>query len=1163
MASEVTFPGQTGNANSDNVEVKTGGADSSSNTQPGATPGSSVLTPSSATTDPIIARSNLYNPLHNYRSWNYVFTIAAVEPASLKDSSYQDSALKYVILKSSGKGSTTISNSVNTPDTPADPNVNDLITQFNRESPGRFDLFIDNVTIDSMITASEEASMSLPTKLSFDVIEPYSMGGFLEALAVASRAVGQLSYAAAPFVLKMEFFGYSDKSTGPDDKPVLIPETTRYYPFLFTKVEVEASDRGTLYKCVGCPTNEKGFGESNNVKSDIKMKGTTVGEVLRGMIQSINDAVVDEAKKNKGANTTNYDTYEIYFAPEDTGQKIITNGPNRTPEDTSIPNAKINDELRGNPNYSFPDPGSPAPGTSGYQGQPSTGDSTPTAKYDPNAGAINFASGSQIHEIISAVIRDSKFTKDLLAVELPKVKADTSGNGQVTYFMVRLETDFLDKNFDPQTMAKNMNYRYVVQPYKMHYTRIPGEQLGVANWEGVQKQIKRTYDYLYTGKNKDVINFNLKFNHLYFQAIPPATGNKSNNETTKTAGSPDTPQVTAPVGDPKSVADKEGKPTAPIKSASASSATTPQGGTGQPGQSTPYHAIAQSMHEAVLKSVDLNICDLEIYGDPYYLVTGGIGNQTHQSKDKGITSNGELPLYSGECYVNVNFKTPIDIDPLAKGGLMRFEANLLPFSGIYRVNTVNSTLSQGVFKQKLKLVRMPGQLTEAKKVNTDGGFTSTPLPGQQQVKDVAPAGVQTAGTRPNDFSLTGLLARGLPSPGLPGVLSNFTGAAGGALGGLSIGSVTGALNAVAGAGGTVQNIVGQVKTIAPQFGSQIGNSLGGVNALASGIRLATSGISNLIGGTANAAKMISSSNIVGSIPGLGSANNTANLASGVASQVSNLGGSVQGLGANALASAQSLGSSVANNVSGIGSQVASLTGGTPSDPTALAASLGIDPTQLAGLDPATASKVTAQLQTIAQDVPANVDINQVKDQGIVLAYVNQNTINNIPPTQPQTESPPAYDNQQDIQAIIAGGGSVANLPGASLVPGIGSSNLFANLMGQSTGGLSSLTGGLDTSSITDKLSSAQGQLNSLVAGATGVSGDITSGALSSAKAGLGSVESNIASIQNQVQSGVPSNLSQSVTSQFGSLQSASPLANLVASTNDSSSDPSLSGDWSV
>jgi len=119
------------------------------------------------------------------------------------------------------------------------------------------------------------------------------------------------------------------------------------------------------------------------------------------------------------------------------------------------------------------------------------------------------------------------------------------------------------------------------------------------------------------------------------------------------------------------------------------------------------------------------------------------------------------------------------------------------------------------------------------------------------------------------------------------------------------------------------------------------------------------------------------------------------------------------------------------------------------------------------------------------------------------------------------------------------------------------------LMGQSTGGLSSLTGGLDTSSITDKLSSAQGQLNSLVAGATGVSGDITSGALSSAKAGLGSVESNIASIQNQVQSGVPSNLSQSVTSQFGSLQSASPLANLVASTNDSSSDPSLSGDWSV
>ena len=69
----------------------------------------------------------------------------------------------------------------------------------------------------------------------------------------------------------------------------------------------------------------------------------------------------------------------------------------------------------------------------------------------------------------------------------------------------------LEKNYDPQTLKRNQLYRYVIQPYRIHYSRLPGEQLGIADFKGAMKQIQRTYDYLYMGKNKDVINFNLKF----------------------------------------------------------------------------------------------------------------------------------------------------------------------------------------------------------------------------------------------------------------------------------------------------------------------------------------------------------------------------------------------------------------------------------------------------------------------------------------------------------------------------------------------------------------------------------------------------------------------------------------------------------------------------
>lgn len=1178
-----------------------------------------------ATDSPDVIAGSEHNVLHNYRSWNYLFTIAALDKTASKNpDAYKTSTLKYVIAKSSGKGSRTIDNTLSTakldPTSPEFSTASDTITGFNRDSSGRFDFVIDNVEIANIITPNPEGGFALPTKLKFDIIEPYSMGGFLEALQAAATAIGNPTYAGTLFVLKIEFIGYDDTSSGPDSKPKQIEGGTRYFPFSFTTVDIEVTDKGTLYRCTAVPFNETSFGEVNKLKSDIKMQGSTVGEIITDLFKNINSAVQEEAKKNKGADTKNFDEFEVYWMPpESVGTKIDINTTLKWDSTDSIYAAKINEELRSNTVYSFSKPADPALGAkNGYQlaagtgagaGRGSQGVETTatTTTLSPTTGAVSFTAGSEVDKIISSVIRDSTYVKNIIK-NLDTIKKDTANKGMITYFLIRAQQEIKDGTTDPQTLKPNYIHKYVVQPYKMHYTRLPGEQLGIADWAPLQSQIRRTYDYYYTGQNKDVINFQLKFNHLYFQAIPGRTGNRDTNDASKGAAATGDSQVSAPKEDSSVTTTRNGEPVAPVMSSADSSNFAVTGGTGQPRQADPYHAIAQQMHESIMttKNVDLAKADIEIFGDPYYITTGGIGNQTHKLAGDGITDNGEAPIYAADTLININFRTPIDY---GQDGIMYFDPSVLPFSGIFRVVQIQSTFASGVFKQKISVIRSPGQVIgRAAKPNYGSGYNAIPKAGEQPVKDSAQNVLP--GSRPNDFSLANMLQRGLPSSGLPGVLSNFTGAAGGGLGGLLGGSgvsllgSNGLLNSVAGVGGTVQNIVGQVKTIAPQLGINVGNSLNGINSLASGIRLSSSGIANIAGGLSNAlpATVKSVSNILGS-SGVGSnlTNPVGSLATNLSGAIGNIGGSVANA-ASSLASNvssglssffssggggtdNSLGSSalasVANAdpsglVGGVGTKLASLQQGIPSDPLAIASQAGIDPTQLSGLDPSLLSQVGSQLTSVLKTLPPNVDISAAKSQGIVMSAITGDTLDNLPALQPKVTAPLAEPNLGDVKNLIASGGNLTGLPGINDIPGLSNFGSLKNQLGQAFGGLSAGLGNLGVTSLTDKLGTAQSSLNSLVGGSAGISTDSLSasangllsgadptGSLQAAQAGLGSVESNMSSIQNQVQGQLPdtSNLADSVTSQFGSLQNSSPLDNLVASANQASSD--LGGDWSV
>ena len=95
----------------------------------------------------------------------------------------------------------------------------------------------------------------------------------------------------------------------------------------------------------------------------------------------------------------------------------------------------------------------------------------------------------------------------------------------------------------------------------------------------------------------------------------------------------------------------------------------------------------------------------------YWLVDSGIANyyDKPQAGSNQITEDGSANYQGSDVYIYIVFKTPSDVDPVT--GLYSWPAKgkISPFTGIYRVTMVESTFNDGIFKQKLKCLRMPLQ----------------------------------------------------------------------------------------------------------------------------------------------------------------------------------------------------------------------------------------------------------------------------------------------------------------------------------------------------------------------------------------------------------------------------------------------------------------------
>ena len=114
------------------------------------------------------------NPLHVFSSYNCIFTFAVLtaDEINFPDDTYAVGSPQLEIFRSGGKSESFVS------------------TVFEDQIGGKLEYYIEDVEIEGIIVPNTRTRLTNATNISFQVLEPYSMGLFLQTLQIAALQAG-------------------------------------------------------------------------------------------------------------------------------------------------------------------------------------------------------------------------------------------------------------------------------------------------------------------------------------------------------------------------------------------------------------------------------------------------------------------------------------------------------------------------------------------------------------------------------------------------------------------------------------------------------------------------------------------------------------------------------------------------------------------------------------------------------------------------------------------------------------------------------------------------------------------------------------------------------------------------------------------------------------
>ena len=551
---------------------------------------------------------------------------------------------------------------------------------------GSPEYFIDNVEINTLATPTKESGLSGNLTMNFDVIEPYSLGLFIQSLQAAALRSTYTNYLECTWLMQVDFIGVDT-----DGKQRTIPDATRLYTQKLQQISFVATEAGSKYQVKTLDFNLEAF---NNVygtfPSAANFQGSSVEEALSSLAKVLNAAQELAVKQQL---ITIADEYEIVVKEANglpmpghiSDRMRVSKFPAATSSDNSSGSAKApakSEDGRAVPEYTIR-----------------------KFTYPPD-------DKRRIVDMIREVMISSEFITDAI-----KPENIDPNDGMVNWYRISVVTEYKGTSgtkakvqTDPVQNRPAYKFTFVVTPYRVHHgvAKVPlGPTLGMSD-KGLKSTIKKQYNYLYTGLNDDIIRWELKFDNTFYTSIPfsstvteedvrgylaerPASGNaeppRSYSNLVTHAG--------------RLMRDKPGSYVKPMGGSTVDSADI---------------RTARAFEQATMLGTEMITLNMTILGDPYYLSKSGAFLEQIGATAPGSQINNDKTMASesGEVRIFLRFRTPIDA-PTPGGALFIFPASGYsdsPFSGLYKIRSVKSKFHEGVFTQELDLFRDRGQQPE-------------------------------------------------------------------------------------------------------------------------------------------------------------------------------------------------------------------------------------------------------------------------------------------------------------------------------------------------------------------------------------------------------------------------------------------------------------------
>ena len=620
-------------------------------------------------------------------------------------------------------------------------------SQFIRSPKFKEDFYFDGLNLETLVSPNAISRNSNAIKYDFSLIEPYGFT-LLDRIINISYELECENYLDMPYMLQIDFFGIDDAG----EIIGAIPNTTKHIPIRLNKMDVKVTARGTEYRIEGVPYHHSAFdittvstpatfevaaknvgqffqsdetaGDTTDITSQressqgslyLRNDGRLVGpEGQIVPVNTLNQSLLSIKTKRElgliksfGTALNNFqkslydsrkigvnDTYVFNFIDPEIADSPFTEGlgaENITPKDTGMTDIRFLNAIKKS--------------DLGFN----------TNSYDPNQHILQINAGTHIDRVISYVIRHSKWMTDQVVIpdgvlDPEKYLTDLAAKKDQPFKWIKIIPSIKLGEFDRIRKIWSRTITYHIQKYEIRNLKVnigPG---------ATAKNPVKSYSYTYTGKNIDVLDLDIKFNFTYYNAF---SVNRSSLTNVVPIANPNLETQTAnPQGWYQSEQDANAVMPMVMKPQIMDTGSRASGRAITPKQVAITEAEASLMTNSL---ADMLVVKLRILGDPSFIKQDDVfwtpksNTQVSENKnnaDPRLTPDGSLKMDNGMVYVNLTFRTPIDIDEST--GLMKFDSpefktNVSLFSGLYFITIITNEFRNGQFTQVLELNRLTRQ----------------------------------------------------------------------------------------------------------------------------------------------------------------------------------------------------------------------------------------------------------------------------------------------------------------------------------------------------------------------------------------------------------------------------------------------------------------------